>query len=114
MVEFLAFFKEYYHLILLFLILVVLVLEIIISKINIKNPSILSAIDKVVPEFILAAEERFSDGKAKLNYVVLNTEDYLRSLFDIKNVHQYEKYIISLIEKILSCPQKKGDFTNGK
>ena len=108
MVDFLAFIKEYYYLILLFLILVVLVLEIIISKMNIKNPSILSAIDKVVPEFILAAEDRFSDGKAKLNYVILNTEDYIRSLFDVKNVHQYEKYIKTLIETILSCPQKKG------
>lgn len=113
MVDLLAFLKEYYILLVLALLFLVLVLELIVILVKPKNNSILSAIDKMLPEVIIAAEERFSNGSDKLNYVLLSIEDYIASLFDIKNVKQYEKYIKTSTEKILSCPQKKEVSNNG-
>lgn len=111
MKEFLSFIKEYYYLLVLVLVFIVMVLEIVLSKRKIANPSILAAIDKMLPDLINEAEKQFPNaqsGASKLNFCILTAQDSLSKLFDIKDFKTYENYIKKHIENILSCPQKKG------
>ena len=109
--NFINFLKEYYYLIFLILAFLVLVLELIILLIRKKDPSVLSGINSVLPEFITEAEKKYGAGNGdhKLNFVFRLTYDYLLRVFNIKDPSAYTNYIRKVVESILSTPTKKGD-----
>lgn len=98
---------------------VVVILEAVLIVLNRRKPvkvvdSILSDIRDVLPSLIVAAEESYKNGQQqgehKLLMVLELVHNYLRLKygFTTEQVIEYDDYIKSKVEAILTCPQKKG------
>lgn len=109
--DFLQFIKDYYYLMVLILAIIILIIELILSYRVKPNQNILSFIDKIVPEFIIEAEQKYgaSHGNEKLTFCVGLISSALVRVFNIKDISTYDAYIKARIEETLSTPQKKGD-----
>lgn len=109
---FLEFLRENYSLIFLVLALLILILELIILLIKKDSTSVLSFIDKMLPEVVLMAEKKYGSGHGedKLLYVFRTIGDSLLRVFNIKDSSSYEKYIKKSVELILCTPTKKEAF----
>ena len=71
-----------------------------------------AALTKVIPGFIVYAEEQIGagKGKTKMDVVINLATAYINKLYPgLKDLSPYIQFVKSQVEVILSTPQKKGD-----
>lgn len=71
-----------------------------------------AALTKVIPGFIVYAEELIGDGKGdvKLNKVIELAVAYINKLYPgLTDLTPYIDFVKAQVEVILSTPQKKGE-----
>ena len=91
-----------------FVMLACVIIEIVLLLVFKRRPQLIdNSILYHLSVWIQEAEVRFVSGSEKLDYVVSKAKDYLGDKFNRENV-------ISLVEYVLSLPQKKEGRNNEK
>lgn len=107
--EILSFIQEYWKIAVIFLIdLAILLVSIFRKRVKIVD-SPKEFILRVLPGWINQAEQLYDDGVHRKSFVLSIISSLLAKEFNIQDFEPYLDFTSDAIEKILSCPQKKGE-----